>query len=89
MKMKVANAFTSASGKHQIIWLAGGYAVYLFGDGRQEIFETLDEAMKLCDEDVVHDPELLKKWAEGYDLPADEDHKWPKIFLQSEGAQGD
>lgn len=88
MKMKVANAFSSASGRHQIIWLAGGYAVYL-GGGAEEIFETLDDAMTKCDEDVVHDPELLKKWAGGYDLPADEDHDWPEIFLQTEDARGE
>ena len=45
MKLKVANAFSK--GEHQVLWLAGGDAVYL-KPGYEEIFDTLDEAMKHC-----------------------------------------
>jgi hypothetical protein len=82
MKMQVANAFSN--GPHKILWLAGGYAVYL-KDGKQELFECLDEAVKKAGVTVEQDPRLLKEWAGGYELPADEDQNWPEVFLQKEG----
>jgi hypothetical protein len=45
VKLKVVNAFKS--GEHQILWLAGGMAIYQ-RPGVEEIFETLDDAMKHC-----------------------------------------
>ena len=78
MKLKVANAYSN--GPHKILWLAGGYAVYL-KDGKHELFECLDEAVKQAGVNVEHDAGLLKEWACGYELPAHEDHNWPEVFL--------
>lgn len=79
MKLKVANAFSN--GAHKILWLAGGYAVYL-REGKQELFECLDDAVKQAGVTVEHDARLLNEWAGGYELPADEDQNWPEVFLQ-------
>jgi len=78
MKLKVANAFSN--GEHQVLWLAGGYAVYL-KPGYEEIFDTLDEAMRHCPVSLERDQALIEKWKGGYELPADEDHDCPAEFL--------
>ncbi len=80
MKLKVANAYSDGSGKHQVLWLAGGYAVVLHEE-KQEIFDTLDEAIAKVRVPLTHDPDLLRAWLGGYELPADEDQNWPEIFL--------
>ena len=49
--------------------------------GYEEIFDTLDEAMKHCPESLERDQELIEKWKGGYELPADEDHDCPAEFL--------
>jgi hypothetical protein len=84
MRLKVANAYRS--GEQEILWLAGGYAVYRH-NGKEEIFECLDEAAERAGWHLEQDPELLKAWACGYDLPADEDLDWPEIFLVKEEQQ--
>ena len=50
-------------------------------DGKEEIFDTLDEAAAKAGWDLEQDPELVKAWSCGYELPADEDFDWPEIFL--------
>jgi hypothetical protein len=78
MKLKVANAYRK--GEIVILWLAGGYAVFRH-QGQEEIFDTLDEAAAKAGWDLEQDPELVKAWSCGYELPADEDFDWPEIFL--------
>lgn len=80
VKMKVANAFSS--GDHKILWLAGGMAVYQ-KPGSEELFSTLDEAMKNCAVNLhlTQDATLIEQWKGGYELPADEYHDWPSAFL--------
>ena len=78
MRLKVANAYRK--GEIEILWLAGGYAV-LRQEGKEEIFDTLDEAATKAGWGLEQDPELVKAWSKGYELPADEDQKWPEIFL--------
>jgi len=76
-KLKVVNAFSS--GDHQVLWLAG-WAVYK-KPGYEEIFETLDEAVKHCPVQLDSDEKLIEQWAGGYQLPADEDSPdWLKAF---------
>jgi len=81
VKLKVVNAFKS--GEHQILWLAGGMAIYQ-RQGVEEIFETLDEAMKHCPVDMTQDLKLIERWKTGYELPADEHFDWPANFLADE-----
>ena len=78
MRLKVANAYRK--GEKDILWLAGDYAV-LRQEGKEEIFDTLDEAAAKAGWGLEQDPELVKAWSKGYELPADEDHDWPEIFL--------
>lgn len=86
MKVKVANAFSA--GEHQILWLAGGFAVYR-KPGYEEIFNTLDEALNHCPVKLERDEDLFKEWAGGYKLPADEeDRHWPEVFLVPDDAEG-
>lgn len=85
-KLKVVNAFSS--GEHQLLWLAGGYAVYR-KPGSEEIFTTLDEALKRCPDEMTQDLKLLGEWKGGYELPADEEHSWPEAFVQAEDASGE
>lgn len=81
MRLKVANAYSN--GKHQILWLAGGYAV-LMADGKEEIFESLEEAAAKAGWQLEQDTKLLSEWSKGYELPADEDQRWPEMFLVKE-----
>ena len=78
VRMKIANAFSS--GDHKILWLAGGMAVYQ-KPGYEEIFNTLDEAMKHCPTDLIQDLKLIEQLKAGYELPADEYFDWPHAFL--------
>lgn len=81
VKLKVANAFSS--GDHKILWLAGGMAVYL-KRGSEELFNTLDDAMKNCPVNLTQDQKLIEHWKGGYELPADEYAQWPNAFLADE-----
>jgi hypothetical protein len=78
MKLKVVNAFSN--GEHQVLWLAGGMAVYR-KLGYEEIFDTLDEALKRSPVTLTRDQELIEQWGDGYKLPADEEHDCPSEFL--------
>ena len=75
--MKVANAFSF--GEHQILWLAGGLAVYR-KPGEEELFENLDEAVKSHPYDFKRDLALIQDWENGYLLPGDESFNWPFEF---------
>ena len=53
-------------------------------EGKEEIFESLEEAAAKAGWNLTQDPDLLRAWSGGYELPADEDHNWPEIFLVQE-----
>jgi hypothetical protein len=53
------------------------------GEKSEELFSTLDEAMKNCAVNLhlTQDANLIEQWKGGYELPADEYHDWPSAFL--------